>query len=200
MRSYADLVEDVRAQVHVTPETAKAWLLDRARVMNAEAQWNQTAIGIEATGERYIPMPPNYVTSDAVLVGGVPYERSSQHKLDQIFDQSGYWPGRIGVYSEGVSPETTMPTMQLYPVPGPPTMIEIRYVFDLSDTDLTTPFPSDIDSCVVDGAIAMGLARMDERFDSAQYFETRFTDGIARLRRRRHGKMGSGYHQIRVVG
>jgi hypothetical protein len=52
----------------------------------------------------------------------------------------------------------------------------------------------------VEGAIAMGLARMDERFDSAGYFDERFVNAVGRLKRRRHGHVGRGATKIRVFG
>jgi hypothetical protein len=39
---------------------------------------------------------------------------------------------------------------------------------------------------------------MDERFDSAGYFDARFTDATARLKLRRHGHVGRGGTPIRI--
>jgi hypothetical protein len=52
----------------------------------------------------------------------------------------------------------------------------------------------------VEGAIAIGLARMDERFDSAGYFDERFVNAVGRLKRRRNGHVGRGATKIRVFG
>jgi hypothetical protein len=43
------------------------------------------------------------------------------------------------------------------------------------------------------------MARMDERFDSAGYFDSRFATAVDRLKRRRHGRGGRGATSIRVV-
>jgi hypothetical protein len=40
---------------------------------------------------------------------------------------------------------------------------------------------------------------MDERFDSAGYFDARFQTAVLRLKRRRHGHVGRGAVGIRVV-
>jgi hypothetical protein len=39
MSTWAALIADVRAQIDVSDDTAYAWLLDRARAMNAASGW-----------------------------------------------------------------------------------------------------------------------------------------------------------------
>jgi hypothetical protein len=89
--------------------------------------------------------------------------------------------------------------VEVRPPPGEGSNIQVRYVADLADGLIYPPFPPDFDETIVDGAIAVGLARMDERFDSAGYFDARFSDAILRLKRRRNGHVGRGAVGIRVI-
>ena len=123
--------------------------------------------------------------------------------LDDLYDPSvsASWFGR-GVYAEGPDGTASPTSLQIYPQIADGVKLAIRYVQDIPDPALVPaiPFPDDFASFLVDGAISTGLARMDERFDSAGYFETRFADAVSRLRRRRHGRVGRGFHQIRMMG
>jgi hypothetical protein len=76
----------------------------------------------------------------------------------------------------------------------------VRFLGDVPDDRAgSPPFPSDLQGVLADGAIAVGLARMDERFDSAGYFDAKFADAIQRLKRRRHSHVGRGGTPIRMV-
>jgi hypothetical protein len=81
--------------------------------------------------------------------------------------------------------------------------LTLRYLADVpvpaTPASESPPFPADVHGGLSDGAIGIGLARMDERFDSASYFDARFTDATGRLKLRRHGHMGRGGTPIRIV-
>ena len=100
--AYVDLVAEVRAQVSVTPEAATRWLVDRARTMNAESQWLTKTTDLPVASEtRYLEAISNAVSLDALIVGASPYERSSAHKLDALYEDTGtWWPGG-GLYADG---------------------------------------------------------------------------------------------------
>jgi hypothetical protein len=50
--TWADLIAAVRAQIDVSDVQAYEWLLDRARVMNAEAAWLLDETGFSAADGR----------------------------------------------------------------------------------------------------------------------------------------------------
>lgn len=198
--TYEQLIAEVRAQIAVDPNQAYVWLLDRARVMNAETAWIWGEVEldppIDADG-RYYALPEEVVWVEAVLAGGKPYQRSTLHALD------ARWAGDTGntapIYADGLNVSQAQGGLQIHP-PTYSTLV-VRSVADVEDAGPTgtPPFPTDFDQVLVDGAVAIGLARMDERFDSATYFDQRFAAGVGRLRRRRNAHIGRGPTAIRVV-
>jgi hypothetical protein len=118
------------------------------------------------------------------------------HQLDSIYNGAVVPP--VGVYADSAD-DAGQPLLQIYP--DTTGILTVRYVGDVpDDRTIPAPFPPDFDAALVEGAIAIGLARMDERFDSAGYFDERFVNAIARLKRRRHGHVGRGATKIRVFG
>lgn len=193
--TYTDLITEVRAQIAVDSDRAYTWLLDRARVLNAESAWLFIEADLDPPLDpdgRYYELLEDVVWIEAVIVGGAPYQRSTLHAMDARW--TGNTGNTLGIYAAGQG-ETQL---QIHPPTASP--ISVRYVQDvLDDPASVPPFPSDFDQALIDGAIAIGLARMDERFDSASYFESRFATAIGRLRRRRHGHAGRGAVSIRVL-
>lgn len=204
--TWDDLIEEVRAQVDVTSLQAYAWLLDRARVMNAEAGWNLREVALPVTSDQIeYELPDDLVRTEAIVLGETPFRRSTLSQLDYARAVHS----RVPIYADGVDDAGTN-LLQIHP----PAVGELtlRYLADVADEQSTTgppleiptfpgspPFPDDIHQAIADGAIGIGLARMDERFDSAGYFEARFIDGLNRLKRRRHGHVGRGGTPIRLV-
>lgn len=194
--TWDSLIGEVRAQISVDPSVALAWLLDRARVLNAEARWlfvTGTATPSGDVDGRYYDLPEETIWLEAVLVNGIPYQRSTQHAMDARW--AGNTGNTAGIYALGGSEGI----FQIHPRTISP--VEIRHVYDVVvfDSAEQPPFPTDFYEALVDGAVAIGLARMDERFDSAGYFDAKFGSAIDRLRRRRHAQVGRGATPIRVV-
>jgi hypothetical protein len=194
--TYADLVAEVRAQIDVSDAQAYAWLLDRARVLNAEAGWLLAEATVPAvTGQLEYDLPDDCVRTEAITIGGLPYRRRTLTQMDEA--RASYSPALV--YSDAA--ETMDRVLAINPPPSTGAQIVLRYLADVPDSGLAgvPPFPSDIVPVLVDGAIGQGLARMDERFDSAGYFEARFVDGVARLKRRRSGRAGRGPIPVRIM-
>lgn len=196
--TWADLIAAVRAQIDVTDDQAYAWLLDRARVMNAESDWllDEVAITSVATETSYF-MPSGTLKIEAVTVYGLPYRRSTLGQLDVAKATAA----TRRIYAEGSSVAYEWPSVEIWPPLGIADVpILIRRLHDVPDERASSPpFPADIHNALADGAIGMGMARMDERFDSAGYFDARFADATQRLRRRRHSRVGRGGTPIRLV-
>lgn len=193
--TYADLIAAVRAQIDISDDQAYAWLLDRARVMNGEASWLVEQTAWVSTGDDTYPMPDGLVKTEAVIVNGYPYRRSTPGSVDAA--RSGNI--RRALYAEAWDDQGVQ-WLQLWPAPSVAAQIILRYLADVSDDRAgSPPFPTDIQGVLADGAIAVGLARMDERFDSAGYFDAKFADGIQRLKRRRSSHVGRGGTPIRII-
>jgi hypothetical protein len=196
MSTWAELIAEVQAQIDVDLTQAYAWLLDRARVMNAEAAWllaEAPLIGVD--GQVEYPLPDDLVRTEAVAVNGYPYARSTLSQLDVAKQVSSTQP----IYADGVD-ATGSSLISIWPAPTTGADITLRYLRDVADDQNgSPPFPDDLHQPLAEGAIAVGLARMDERFDSAGYFDARFTDGVQRLRKRRNTHIGRGGTPIRIV-
>jgi hypothetical protein len=193
--TWADLIAEVRAQIEVDDDQAYEWLLDRARVMNAAAGWllKEYPIAVTQATVEY-PLPDDAVRTEALLIGGRPYRRSTLTQMDQ----ARYGHGTKPIYSDGVDDQGGNLIALWPPADGDGIL---RYLADVPDDRTgSPPFPDDVHRGLSDGAIGIGLARMDERFDSAGYFEARFNDATARLRTRRHGHVGRGGVPIRISG
>jgi hypothetical protein len=195
--TWADLIAEVRAQIDASDDQAFAWLLDRARVLNAESGWLLAEAGYNGDGQGTFELPPDSVRVEALSVDGYPYQRRTLTQMDQA--KASY--SSVPVYSDDAP--TSDRTFAVWPAPPVGAAVTLRYLQDVAAPDDravdTPPFPADITPILADGAIGLGIARMDERFDSAGYFDARFTDGVQRLKRRRHGRVGRGSIPIRIV-
>jgi hypothetical protein len=195
--TYADLIVEVRAQIDASDDVIFGWLMDRSRVLNAEAAWLLKTATVTADGaSRAYPLPARRDLDRGGHLGTTPYQRSTMHALDGWYATGIASP--VGLYADGADEQGT-PLLQIYPdVAGD---LSVRYVGDVPENRAApSPFPPDFDEALVEGAIAIGLARMDERFDSAGYFDERFVNAVGRLKRRRNGHVGRGATKIRVFG
>jgi hypothetical protein len=171
--TFKDLTTEVRAVLSVTEDQAYAWLLDRARVLNAETSWLFITGTASMSGDvagRYYVLPDTIVWIEAILVDGLPYQRSTPHALD------ARWTGNTG-NTAGIYSIASSSSFQIHP----PVFkdVEIRSVVDVTDDrTLAPPFPTDFDQSLIDG---------------------RFATAVDRLKRRRHGRGGRGATSIRVV-
>ena len=197
--TYADLIVEVRAQIDATDDIIYGWLLDRSRVLNAETSWLLVSTPVDLVGARFYFLPEECLWVEALIVADIPYQRATNAQMDAAY--AGVTPP-CGIYSDGAGDRDPLNRLQLQVFPdASPVSAIVRYVADVpDDRTLSPPFPPDFDEALVEGAIAMGLARMDERFDSAGYFDERFVNALDRLRRRRHGRIGRGATKIRMAG
>lgn len=196
--TWADLIAEVRAQIDVSDDQALEWLLDRARVMNLTAGWllRELQLPVDLSTQEY-PLPDEALRVEAASIGGRPYQRSTLSQMDA----ARYGAGTKPIYADGVN-EAGGSLVSIWP-PATGSLL-LRYIADVTDPSNrnaeSPPFPEDVHRGLSDGAIAIGLARIDERFDSAAYFEARFADASQRLRLRRHGHVGRGGTPIRISG
>lgn len=197
--TFEALIAQVRAQIAVDDDTAWNWLLDRARVLNAESSWLLVEEVADPSGDpdgRYYEIADDTVWIEAVIVNGQPYQRSTLHAMDARWGGSS--GNAAGIYALGSTLRSPGGLFQIHPPTA--SAVTVRHVLDVVDDRTTAPpFPTDFDQALVDGTIAVGLARMDERFDSAAYFDAKFAGAIERLRRRRHAIVGRGATAIRVI-
>jgi hypothetical protein len=60
--------------------------------------------------------------------------------------------------------------------------------------------PADLHPGLIEGAIALGLARVDERLDSAQVFDAKVAQMADALKRRKNKRVGSTPHRLGLWG
>jgi len=165
--------------------------------MNSVAMWNVVEADLNGTtpGAREIALPADCLKTEALLVDGYPYRRITLSQMDAVV------AGGVTrcVYSDGVNPFGAN-SITVNPLLAAPSIGVLRYLADVADDRTgSPPFPLDFHSALADGAISTGLARMDERFDSAGYFDARFVDATSRLKYRRNSHAGRGPVPLRVV-
>lgn len=182
-------------------ETVATWARDRYRRLLGESQWQRQEFSMGATvaGQARYPLSTFVVDVRKVRVGDAPYERASVEELWDV--KYGTASFSTGVFVPGYSELETLESIELYPVPTEGgdeiTLLAAVLPVDLG-LDTEPRIPRDFDHVIVEGCIADGLARVDERLPEADRWEGLFAAGVEKLRRRRNSRVGSGPTRIRV--
>lgn len=191
-----------------------SWLNARYFELCAESAYSQAQreFGPTVAGQAEYALPDDVVRVKSLRVNGsrpwIPL------KLDDVWDlEAGaaqFTMGAVGGFAESFSETGTIlaegvPYVTLFPVPeeAGQTIKALCIVrpTPLSASDDTPPrLPDDFHEYVVEGAIAMGLRRDDEREDGAAPYEARFKEAIQRLAARQRKRVGRGPIQARVSG
>lgn len=202
---WADIVTRVRNAVgDLSESTARSYVLDAARTLNAEARYLTTATTVGSTtadvGE--YALEAGVVDVYSVLVDGTPYDLATGSDVENLDSTRSYLSGSGGVFAPGFTSDGT-PTLLIRPVPEQSGLaITGRHVVRLTEPDWTDgdpPFPEDFDKDIIHGAVSAGLAEQDERLESAQWHEDRFNQAVGRLRSRKNGRVGKGPVRIRLL-
>lgn len=132
----------------------------------------------------------------------LPYTRASTEMLWSLKTGLSWTSGPGGVFVPSFDADATA-LIELWPVPTtsdatinalaatiPPLMI----------SGSSPVIPADMHGELKDGAIALGLLRIEERPDSAALFDARFQAMVGNLRKRRKSRVGSGTARMRVRG
>ena len=189
--TYEDLIEEVRAQIAVDDDPG----VRLAARSLARAQRRDGWLVIEDDARRRRPRRALLRPARGRRLGrGGARRRASRTSARRCTRWTRAGPGATGnthgIYCDGLG---QLPyRVQIHPPHGAAAVRPLRASTSPTTARASPPFPTDFDQALVDGAVAIGLARMDERFDSASYFDARFQDAIGRLRRRRHARVGRG--------
>jgi hypothetical protein len=202
------IVNAVRQAVGSTTEPeARGWALDAARRLNARAEFLIAfgEIGTTVAGQSDYEIGPLVVELQTVSVSGTKYTRVTTGELADLRTGDARvidGPGKVFAPTwdltgdAGVSVWPT-PTATGQSITGR-AVIRVPTPEDWATDDPL--LPEDFDDAIIHGAIAIGLARKDERLDDAQWHEDRFLAAIPELRRRQHSRQGRGPVRIRVMG
>lgn len=200
-----DIVQQARVEggFDASEDTVKGWALDRYRRLVGESQWLREEVPLVATEEdpsRYT-LESRVVDVRAIKVGSSPYRRVSVEDLWDLKAGTASL-GSTGVFAPGYSDMDTIEYVELYPQPvssdGEAVALAAVLPTEIGMDD-SPRIPRDFDHVIVEGTIADGLARIDERLPEADRWEGMFAAGIEKLRRRRNSRIGSGPTRIRVT-
>ena len=201
----AELLSAVRDQggFDVTETVATGWINDRHAALVARAKYLQKEVSLGTTvsgqGEYSLPDVANIVDLEGVLVGSAPYERVGQRYLWE----RKFRGGTGNVFAPDFTTSGTL-QIELYPAPDEDgtaiTALAAVQPSALAASEDVPVVPPDFHKVIVDGAMAIGLERIDERLDEADRYHQLFEAGVMELIRRRNSRIGSGPVQIQVAG
>ena len=181
----------------------KGWVLQRLRVMVARAKWRvmDITIGTTVADQAQYYLDPSVVDLRSVRVGGVPYDPISPRDLDELKMGWATKSGPGGLFTQAFGRDFDAEFIELWPAPVESGVLisglaawQPAPVPDSSEL----PIPADLHHYVLEGAIADGLARSDERLQEADRFEARFEQGVQLLSQRRNARHTAGPSRIRV--
>jgi len=199
-----EIVQQARGEggFDASEETVKQWALDRYRRLVAESQWRRVEVNLSATvvGQAQYSLPDVVVDVRALKVGDSPYKRISVEELWDL--KAGISSLAVdGAFTSGYDVTEVAESIEIYPVPETSgdviTALAAIWPADIS-LDTEPRIPRDFDHVIVEGVMADGLGRIDERLDQAAAWEGMFATGVEKLRRRRNSRVGSGPVRIRV--
>jgi hypothetical protein len=198
------LISAVLAGFDTDEPTALRWLNESHRLMVKRSQCyrKRIALGTTAAAVGSYALPAEVVEVVEVLVGGLPYGRG-RHS-DIAFSAQG-WLMLSGIGGVAVEDESAGGAYELALVPAPVeggAAIEVYAVCRaptlLAGDDTTLKVPQDFDGGVLAGAMALGMERLESRFDLAASFTTKYeaqtTELLREMRQRNRPR------QARVTG
>ena len=190
-----------------------SWLNARYSELSVESAYSQGTreFGPTVAGQADYVLPERVVRVKSLRVNGsrpwIPL------KLEDIWDlEAGaaqFSMGGVGGFAENYAEVDSsgqgFPRVTLWPVPDTAGQtikaLCILQPIPLDVSNNVAPvLPDDFHEYVVEGAIAIGLRRDDEREDGAAPYEARFKEAIQRLAARQRKRVGRGPIQARVSG
>jgi hypothetical protein len=190
----------------VSTSTAQGWAQESYRRAVADSRWmtENLALGTTVANQSDYPLPANVVVLRSLAVAGVQYERIGEFDLVDIKAGTAVLSSSGGVFAQSSS-SAGADQVTLHPAPTQ-SGLAITAKAELVPTDLVTGtgagsspiFPADLHPVVVDGAISIGYLRTDERPDMAMVHESRYQEGVQRLRARKIARV-SGRAPTRIM-
>lgn len=188
----------------VSRTTALSWAQNRLDRANRRAEWKKKTVSLGNTvaDQAEYSIPSEVLVLKDVYIGTRPYVRVGPDRLAAL---------KHAEYSADYvyAPDWTtgaVEQIEFYPVPSTSgdaiTGVAVVSADTLADsaTEITAIPVEFHEEVLVDGSIATGLARLDERVGEADRFEARWEDAVERLRRLKVSRIGSGPSQFKVVG
>lgn len=197
----------------VSRAKALEWLNQRQRRMIAETRWRlaEQQIATTVAKQAAYDIPADLVDMDSLWIVAAAdakqtwYERTGERTMRKLNAKQVSWGGQPAFAPFFKADGTAQ--IQLYPAPAltGDSIMALTAAEPLDITDDTVAahgpvIPVDLHQYLRDGAIATGYALIEERGDTASYFEQQFTTGVELLHRRKNSRIGSGPSQMKVAG
>lgn len=205
------LVAAVLAQggFSVEPAVAGGWVNAKHQEAVAKSQWMQQSLSLGATvadqgtyeiPDRVVDIVDLYLPNDQGNPGA--WSRTTQTDLWDVKAGRAGLIGSGGVFAPAFG-DAGEKLVELWPAPlvsGDAITALAAMVPVAMSSGMSPVIPGDMHEALVDGAIGIGLLRIDERADSASAFEANFQRMVQELRRRRISRVGSGVSRMKAFG
>jgi hypothetical protein len=184
--------------------TLQGWVQEAYRRAATESKWltKNLAVGTTVAGTADYPIASDVLQLESVVIDGAEYGRVNEFDILDV--QHGRAFVDVPVFAQSFSgagaDQITLfptPTTSGLAITGKAVMVPPDLVTG-SGAGSAPVFTTDLHSVVLDGAIAIGYLRSDERPDMAGEHEQRFRDGVLRATRRRV-KRASGHGPFRAA-
>ncbi len=198
------MVATLRSMFDTDAATAASWVQERYDELIDESGWSRNptlSLGPTVSGTSVYALPATVDRVNTILVGGAEYQPVGEQIVEDLASGSSYLttlPRGVG----GVFTSSGDSAIRLYPVPSTSgSAITARVSLEGTDiADGTEPaIPRGLHTYLLEGAMALGFQRVDERGDLAAEHEQKFQQGVDKLRRRTKSRVGHGPWRIRVV-
>ena len=171
-----------------------------------ESLWleKEITLGTTTANTSEYSMPEtDLVQIEYAYIGTVPYDRVGLDEMKSLqAGRAALSDTTRGAIAPAFS-STGTPKFEIYPTPSTTGDTITGVVADspavLTETDVAVT-PSFFDQCLIDGARALVFDEEDERGSDRERLEARFDRGVARLRERKHKRIGRGPVQMKVKG
>jgi hypothetical protein len=198
------MVSTLRTMFDTDTATAKGWVQERFDEMIDESGWSKNPVlSLSSTiaGTAIYTISTTVARLSTIIVGGQEYQPVGEQTLEDL-RTSNLFLTHLPTGTGGVFAPSGTNAIELYPAPTTSGVaITGRVSLEAIDiVDGTEPaIPRGLHTYLLEGAIALGFERSDERVDLAGPHEQKFQIGIDKLRRRTLSRLGHGVHRIRVI-
>lgn len=193
----------------VSRGVAGGWLNEMQKTAVADSEWLKTKLQLATTspGQAEYDIPGNVAQiMDLYLAGasGAPgdWQRVSTTQMWEIQGGRQALRGMGGVFAPTFG-SVGEQRIELYPAPvegGVPIVALVALIPPSMDSGNVPVIPEDMHGDLKDGAIALGLLRIDERADSAASYEAKFQRMKQNLAKRAVKRVSGGASRMRVAG
>jgi hypothetical protein len=206
--NFAQLVTKVKAEggFDVSDDTVGGWVNEVYKEAVAASEWMVVTVelGPVVAGTSAYAIPENVVEIEAIHVAGSSsYQRVGTSDLWSLqAGDASVFPTSRSVFAQNFD-ATGARQIELYPTPDTEhagESIKARAAIvpgDLTGTAVPA-IPEDTHGRLLDGAVAIGLQRIDERQSSSQVFDQKFAEIVTALRMRKRSQVAGEGDRLRI--